>query len=282
MKKWLWILFFLLVAVIALLFPYNWLLHGQKILFHCINISADRSLSYGELGDFIGGVFGGFIGTIIAGIACILVYLTYKNQSDTADKQQFETIFFNLLNNHKGCLNSIHYTKPLLTYPFCDTVSNIEKRKELLQKQSKGELSEDDYKNHFTEQQLCGEAALREYYDDVILPELKKNSTDRLCDIYYHSWFASIKFIINYIDKTKTIIDKEFYFEYLFSQITKSELWFLYSIYQMQEEMDSDKKAIKSFADMIKRRKLFDYGYTFLKEKYSIQNREKIYDKIKF
>ena len=88
-KKWILISIFFIASVVALLFPYN-CLNGNNLLgFFFINVKTDM-LSYGELGNYVGGI----LGTVIAGITCYLVYKTYTRQSETAEKQQFETTFF--------------------------------------------------------------------------------------------------------------------------------------------------------------------------------------------
>lgn len=247
-----------------------------SLFFYCIDVPDCSITTYGSWGNFIGGIFG----TVIAGFACYYVYQTYISQCEIAKKQQFETIFLNLIRNHKECLKNIQYTKVSLVKPFCDKEENIKKRIELLKKQAAGILSAEEYKTYFEEQLQCGEYALYEYFNKEIFPELEKKDIGCLYSIYHHPWFVSIRFIIKYIDKTETKIDKDFYSEYLFAQMTKPELWILYSIYQFQEKMDSDTEATNEFSDMVKRLKLFDYGYNFLIEKFKISNRDIIYDKI--
>jgi hypothetical protein len=51
--------------------------------------------------------FGGVTGTILTFFSIILIYATYKNQVKTSTLQQFETTFFNLLQNQREILKSM-------------------------------------------------------------------------------------------------------------------------------------------------------------------------------
>jgi hypothetical protein len=82
---------------------------------------------YNELGDFIGGVTAPFLSTI----AFVLIYLTYKSQkeelsqtrtiltrqTETIDRQQFETTLFNMLNLHQDIVKSIDLIRKDRTLP---------------------------------------------------------------------------------------------------------------------------------------------------------------------
>lgn len=84
--------------------------------FHFGNYKFDID-SYANLGTFVGGISAPFLSFS----AFILLYMTFmsqkkeleetrvifKNQSDTLEKQQFETTFFNLLNLHHQIVNNI-------------------------------------------------------------------------------------------------------------------------------------------------------------------------------
>ncbi|CAN1557909.1 Putative phage abortive infection protein [Flavobacteriaceae bacterium] len=66
----------------------------------------------GDFGDFIGG----FLGTILTGIATFLVYRTYvtqkkelKVQRKLIAQQQFENTFFNMLNVHRELKKNLSY-----------------------------------------------------------------------------------------------------------------------------------------------------------------------------
>ncbi len=92
-----------LFAILALLFPYDFL----ESLPFSMHIKLDR---YAGFGDFVGGV----IGTLVAGVACWLVYKTYMSQKEELDetkkilsiqtnimeKQRFDSVFFHLLSIH--------------------------------------------------------------------------------------------------------------------------------------------------------------------------------------
>jgi hypothetical protein len=65
-----------------------------------LNRTQKESVSYGQLGDYIGGVWG----TFISAVTFFLILLTYINQrielketQKQLRKQQFETVFFNML-----------------------------------------------------------------------------------------------------------------------------------------------------------------------------------------
>ena len=70
--------------------------------FHDNGISKDTA-DWGTFGDYIGGI----IGTILSFFSIVLIYATYKNQVENSRLQQFETTFFNLLQNQREILKSI-------------------------------------------------------------------------------------------------------------------------------------------------------------------------------
>lgn len=268
MKKWMWILI-VSVAIIALFIPYNWLLHGQKIIFHCINVTADKPLSYGELGDFVGGI----IGTVVAGIACIMVYLTYKGQCELSEKQQFETTFFNLIHIHKNCLDAIK-TSLFLLPDYLPKTSERGERYSCIQTQYEdGDLSDDEIEKHI--QHLQGVEAMFEDFNsntnrDILLPK------------YYHSpWFNSICMILQYLkDNNKN--EKSFYTKYFYSQITRPEWWFLYAIFQNKEKLNSDTEHFNNYVALATDMHFFEFGYYYIVEKSRNIKRDKIYEKNDF
>lgn len=87
-----------------------------------------KTANWGIFGDYIGGI----IGTILSFFSIILIYATYKNQVSSSILQQFETTFFNLLNNQREILKSlsgmVHNGRPDDSYDtFCsdDYISAI-------------------------------------------------------------------------------------------------------------------------------------------------------------
>lgn len=65
-------------------------------------LSHDTS-TWGTFGDYIGGV----LGTILLFFSVLLIYATYKNQVASSLLLQFETTFFNLLQNQREILKSL-------------------------------------------------------------------------------------------------------------------------------------------------------------------------------
>lgn len=62
----------------------------------------------GQIGDFIGGL----IGTIFSLAGFIYLYLTFKKQQESFDKERFESVFFELVRFHRDNVRSmIHSTK---------------------------------------------------------------------------------------------------------------------------------------------------------------------------
>lgn len=270
-KDWMLALVFLLIAILALVIPYNSLFNGQKVFsdYHLINVDAKQGLSYNELGDFIGGL----LGTVIAGITCWLVYITYKSQKEelklareTTEKQQFESTFFNLIRIHKEYLDAMQYSQIYISNPVCDTAENTLIREGLEKKRIKGELSAEEKQKHYSEQMLYGEAALREIFTREIQPNIN-NCADYLCDFYYTPWFNNICLIFKYINNKRLEIDKsvnqdfdiDFYKKYYSAQITRTEWLLLYGIFLYGEKFASDKDAFKSYVDLSREMRLFDY-----------------------
>lgn len=70
--------------------------------FHANGIS-NKTGDWGLFGDYIGG----FVGTSLTFFSIILIYATYKNQVSSSLIQQFETTFFNLLQNQREILKSL-------------------------------------------------------------------------------------------------------------------------------------------------------------------------------
>lgn len=117
-EYWLLILF-VFVGITFVFFPY-YKLDGVKFWGYQLNIT-----KYNELGDFVGGITAPFLSLV----ALVLLYLTYKSQkeelfqtrqiltkqTETLDKQQFETTFFNLLNLHNEIVYNIDLIKRNLT-----------------------------------------------------------------------------------------------------------------------------------------------------------------------
>jgi len=117
-KGVLWAFVLLGFGLLLVFFPFD-ILHNRKILWFSLNTS-----EYDKLGDFINGITSPFLSIA----AFILLYLTYKSQSkeleqtrsilkkqtETIEKEQFESTFFNLLSFHHQIVNSIDLKKSRL------------------------------------------------------------------------------------------------------------------------------------------------------------------------
>ena len=99
---------------------------------------------------------------------------------------------------------------------------------------------------------------------------------------YYHTpWFNSICMILQYLKDNKKN-EKSFYTKYFYSQITRPEWWFLYAIFQTEEELDSDTEHFNNYVALVTAMHLFEYGYNYIVEKNSSVKRDKIYMKNDF
>ncbi len=274
-KDWMLALVFLLIAIIALVIPYNSWFSGQKVFsdYHLINVSASDGLSYNELGDFVGGV----IGTVVAGIACFLVFLTYKRQSETAETQQFESSFFNLIRIHKECLEAIQYNNPCIKQSVIDNDTDGMDATDLWDKYMNDKLEFEDYKEYFTEKQLQGESAMCSEFDKLRRPKEELKYFEKY---FYSNWFNCICQIIKYLIVHN---GKRFYVEFFYSQITRPEWWVLYDIFLNGRKYISDTEAFDDFANLVETelvegKKMFVYGFFYLSKKYNV-TRDNLYKK---
>lgn len=127
------------------------ILYKYYASFYKNGLSADSS-KWGIFGEYVGGV----VGTILSFISVILIYATYTNQVKNSIQQQFETTFFNLLQNQREILKSmkglidttpnvLKGEKELVLYKeaskYIDTISHLINR------------SFDGAPGHFTDQQ---------------------------------------------------------------------------------------------------------------------------------
>ncbi len=99
-KYWvsLFIIFGIGISILSI-----WLYYNTFKSFKGLAFDTD---TWGTFGDYIGGI----LGTILSLMTVVLIYLTYKNQVSTTLLQQFETTFFNLLQNQREILKSLSGT----------------------------------------------------------------------------------------------------------------------------------------------------------------------------
>ena len=132
-KKNIFIILFLSLLVIGLTLYAYW---KNQYLNWNYYLGTDK---LGHFGDFIGG----FLGTILTGLATYLVYLTFisqkkelKLQRKLIAQQQFETTFFNMMNVHRELKNSFYLnSNTSISFDFDDSL------KELLKNNDKNEIN---------------------------------------------------------------------------------------------------------------------------------------------
>lgn len=101
----------IILTILLLIFPYD--VFEVSLPFN-MQINLDR---YAGLGDFVGGI----IGTVVAGIACWLVYKTYTSQKEELEEtkkvlaiqtaimetQRKDSVFFHLISIHNDKLDKL-------------------------------------------------------------------------------------------------------------------------------------------------------------------------------
>lgn len=99
LKPWL-----IILTIISLLFT---MLFAISVIFN-FTYSLQSEVKWentGQIGDF----FGGIVGTFVAGIGSLLLYITFKSQQKEFINSQIESRFFELLKLHKENLTNIVY-----------------------------------------------------------------------------------------------------------------------------------------------------------------------------
>lgn len=194
---------FLLLGYALVFFPF-FILDGLCIGHFQIKIG-----NYHELGAFITGVTAPFL----SGAAFILLYKTYssqkselKKQREYIDRQEFESIFFKMINLHhqSGEDTSMEYQGSILKGKFCFVHFNtVEKQKGY---------------NIF-----------------------KVNFSDPFC-----SYISLFFHILRFIDKTVLIPKEScsFYIEMFLASLTKDEKILLLEYYKNQEVNQDDSQIL--------------------------------------
>jgi hypothetical protein len=93
---------FFVIIVFTCVILCGYAFYKYYIAFHNNGISK-KPTDWGTFGDYIGGI----VGTILSFFSVVLIYLTYTSQVENSRLQQFETTFFNLLQNQREILKSI-------------------------------------------------------------------------------------------------------------------------------------------------------------------------------
>lgn len=172
---------------------------------------ADQTI-FGSFGDYIGGV----LGTLLSLISVVYIFLTYRKQIEFSEKQeklaltqQFESTFFNLLQNQRSILMSLRLNNNTIDYAYMKKVANELKKR----------LSE------------------REYGLTEITLENKENEQEKINDIYqgiylkYGSelghYFRSLYHIFKYIGES-AIVPKSKYYGLIQAQMNNDELYLLF------------------------------------------------------
>lgn len=111
-----WAILIALLIMIGSLFFYFYTFYGSLSLLHD---------NWGYFGDYVGGV----TGTLVAALAVFLIYLTYRLQQEELEKtnvalttqneqlkiQQFQNVFFNLLERKDQIVNEIEMVEYTVT-----------------------------------------------------------------------------------------------------------------------------------------------------------------------
>jgi hypothetical protein len=166
---------------------------------------------WGTFGDYIGGT----IGTLFSIVGTVLIYMTYKNQVASTERQinlaytqQFETTFFNLLQNYKTVIGNIN-----------NESYKLRKSRSMLAKADSGyaytEYLEDIY------QALKG--LIRNKPEENIVKESIKN----IMNSNTSSYFKYIFHLLMYIDESKTDNPAK-YVNIMSSQMQDYELYLLF------------------------------------------------------
>lgn len=185
--------------------------------FHNNGISK-KTTDWGTFGDYISGI----IGTIISLFSVFLIYLTYTNQVENSRLQQFETTFFNLLQNQREILKSIK--------GYIETYSDV----------SRGEKEGSEYINTISFLINHGfDGAIARYvnYGQVIDNNLLENkeqsyeTIDRNYKIIYKDkqaelgdYFRHLYHILKYVDESK-IENRKKYTDIIQAQMSDNELY---------------------------------------------------------
>ena len=97
---WTLIIFGLIIIIVFLLKSYS---DGYKITKESIT---DYEVT-GQFGDFIGGV----VGTFFALAGTLLIFLTFREQTNENKRIAFESSFFEMIRNHRENINELRYRK---------------------------------------------------------------------------------------------------------------------------------------------------------------------------
>jgi hypothetical protein len=161
----------------------------------------------GHFGDFIGG----FLGTILTGIATYLVYITYISQKQELElqrkliaQQQFESTFFNMLSAHRELKNNLSFDETQgIYYKVINVHSQIKHNISLNTKNEtlKGldvfNMIIGDFKNLFS------------YSLEKIIHEIKRLDEHKLTDCFDYTFLKSLDFFLeNYSSFTFELKDE--------------------------------------------------------------------------
>lgn len=192
----------LVIAVTACMVVYIWRFTG--------GISTEQEV-FGQFGDYLGGV----VGTLVSLFSLVYIYKTYRKQVEFSEheiklsyKQQFESSFFSLLQNHRSILSSLAHDK----------------------------VKGNDFMNKVSED-LQVRLMDREYDLDSITYENRFLEEDIVCSIYeqvyniYGSqlghYFRNLYHILSYVEHSD-VEDKKQYIDLVQAQLSNSELFVLF------------------------------------------------------
>ncbi len=213
MKKIQWIKVLITIAII---------LCGSAVLiyyktFHQFGISKTTS-DWSNFGNYVTGA----VGSVLSFFSIFLIYLTYRNQVKNSILQQFETTFFNLLQNQREIVKSIK------NYIYTDkvVVDTMKYKAEEYFEMIAGILN-----SHFD---ASPGKFINEMGDDLSLLENKEQTFKRINKIYDETYrgkeavlghyFRHLYHIIKYVSESE-IQNKKKYIDIIQAQMNDNELY---------------------------------------------------------
>lgn len=255
-----------LIAIILVIAP---------ILVYCIILRADdfaeSSGDFGIFGDYMGGT----VGTIVGVISIYLLYITYTSQVEfarkqdvSAKRQQFESTFFNMLEQQQMLREQLRGTIGNKSY---QSLSYLERLREELSDALANLNYRMDEVN--AENKILLKNVVNQLYLDFFLPNVS----------HLGHYFRHIYHILKYVEESQ-VPDAKGYVDILQAQLSNDELYLLsingisnYGRRKMLPLMDkySLLENFNAYDDMLMV-KLLSIFYVNTKSKYLMAKSKKI------